>query len=110
MAPSAASTPRPDPPYLILLQRSTTDTSTYRTPYSLANLDYIESLPFDGMVVNIPASWDLMRGRPLTYAQAYDHWLAPLQGKFKRFTQNFVEVMIDDPGDVFDDAAWTTTI
>src|SRR5262249_30786915 len=46
----------------------------------------------------------------LTYDQVYGHWLAPLQGKFKHFTQNFVEVMIDNPGDVFDDAAWRTTI
>ncbi|HEY7036399.1 MAG TPA: hypothetical protein VH482_34035 [Thermomicrobiales bacterium] len=110
MTPSAASTPRPDPPYLILLQRSTTETNTNRTPYILANLDYIESLPFDGMVVNIPASWDVMRGRPLAYQHIYDHWLAPLQGKFTHFTQNFVEVMIDDPGDVFDDAAWQVTV
>jgi hypothetical protein len=110
MSPAAGSTPRADPPYLILHQRSTTEISTYRTPYILANLDYIESLPFDGMVVNIPPSWDVMRGRPLAYDAIYGHWLAPLKGKFKHFTQNFVEVLIDDPGDVFDDAAWNITI
>jgi hypothetical protein len=102
--------PRSDPPYLILLQRRTVEVHTNRTPYILDNLAYIESLPFDGMVVNIPPSWTVMRDQPITYDDVYDDWLAPLQGKFTRFTQNFVEVMIDDPGDVFDDAAWRVTV
>jgi hypothetical protein len=110
MSPSANAAPRTNPPYLILLQTSTTDTVTNRTPYILDHLDYIESLPFDGMVVNISPSWDLMRGQPLTYEEIYGRWLAPLQGKFKHFTQNFVEVLIDKPGDVFDDAAWRVTV
>lgn len=104
------TTPRSDPPYLILLQRTTTNVDTSRTPYVLKHLDYIETLPFDGMVVNITPSWSLMQGKPVPYDEIYDHWLAPLQGKFTRFTQNFVEVHIDDPGDVFDDTAWQITV
>lgn len=106
----AGNTPRGDPPYLILLQRRTSMVHTNRTPYIVEHIDYIESLPFDGMVVNIGPSWEVMTGRPITYDDVYGHWLAPLDGTFKRFTQNFVEVLIDDPGDVFDDAAWNTTI
>lgn len=104
------TTQRDDPPYLVLLQRRTGTIHTNRTPYILENIDYIESLPFDGMVVNIAPSWSIMRGQPVTYDDIYPRWLEPLRGKFQRFTQNFVEVLIDDPGDVFDDAAWKITV
>jgi hypothetical protein len=106
----SAGPPRDDPPYLILLQRRTIDTHTSRTPYILENMDLIERQPFDGMVVNIAPSWLLMQGKPLTYRDIYDSWLGPLKGKFKKFTHNFVEVMIDDPGDLFDDRAWAITV
>ncbi|MER3437218.1 MAG: hypothetical protein C4346_06295 [Chloroflexota bacterium] len=101
--------PRSDPPRLILLQRRTTDVHTGRLPYLLQARDHIDSLPFDGFVVNIPASWDLMKGLPIAKAEI-DAWLAPLKGKFQRVNHNFVEVMIDDPGDVFDDRAWEITV
>lgn len=104
------NTQRSDPPYLVLLQRRTSDVLTSRTPYIVENIDYIETLPFDGMVVNIAPSWEVMLGQPVSYDEIYGHWLQPLQGIFKKFTQNFVEVLIDDPGDVFDDAAWQITI
>jgi hypothetical protein len=110
MNATSSAPPRSDPPYLILLQRRTTDVHTNRTPYILENIDYIESLPFDGMVVNIAPSWEVMTGNPITYDDAYDDALGLLQGTFTRFTQNFVEVMIDDPGDVFDDDAWRVTV
>jgi hypothetical protein len=107
---SSDSTPRSDPPYLILLQRRTGEVHTSRTPYILENIEYIETLPIDGMVVNIAPSWEIMLGEPVSYDEIYGHWLAPLQGQFQKFTQNFVEVLIDDPGDVFDDAAWQITV
>jgi hypothetical protein len=86
------------------------DALSTRTPNILKNIDYIESLPFDGMVVDIPAGWLLMEGKPLNYDDIYDPWLAPLEGKFKKFTHNFLRAQVNDPGDVFDDAKWNITI
>src|SRR4051794_16794865 len=32
-----------------------------RTPNLVANADYIDRLPFDGLTVNVPASWSAMQ-------------------------------------------------
>jgi hypothetical protein len=98
-----------DPPELILLQRRTTDVHTGRPNYIAENIDHIESLPFDGMVVNIEESWSLMLGRPVSY-DVIAGSLMPLRGTYEHFRHNFVEVLVDDPGDVFDDEAWAITV
>ena len=50
---------------------------TARTPSMLENLDYLKSLPFDGMVVNIPGSWSANSpGAVLTEADI-KVWLDP---------------------------------
>ncbi len=110
----AAGTPRADarrddPPKLILLQRRTTDVHTTRLPYLLEEREHIDTIPFDGFVVNIPASWMVMNGLPMAKAEI-DSWLQPLKGAYQHVNHNFVEIMIDDPGDVFDDRAWRITV
>jgi hypothetical protein len=86
------------------------DVLSTRTPNIVKNIDYIESLPFDGMVVDVPVSWQVMEGKPLNYDDIYGPWLAPLEGKFKKFTHNFLRAQINNPGDVFDDTKWNITI
>jgi hypothetical protein len=94
-------------PRLILAQQPS---YTNRTPWIVDHIDDIESLPFDGMTVNIPPGWYLMSGDRWAYDDYFDFWLAPLRGLFHRFRYNFLEIHIDDPGDVFDDAAWQTVV
>jgi hypothetical protein len=72
------------------------------------NIDYIESLPFDGITVVIDASHSLMQGRAISYSEMYNS-LAPLTGVFKRMRHNFILAYIDYPGDFFNDGAWATT-
>ncbi len=76
----------------------------------MEHIDYIESLPFDGMVINIPATWYAMLAEPLSYRWIYDDWLEPLKGIYSRFTRNFVRAVVRSPGDVFDDAAWAVVV
>lgn len=76
-----------------------------RTQFILPNADFIKSLPFDGIVVNIPASWSQMSpGVVISAADVHD-WLDPLAG-FNAGMHNYLALEIDDPGDLFDDAAW----
>jgi hypothetical protein len=79
-----------------------------RTFDILANLEHIESLPFDGIAIDIPASWQVMGGQPLNYAQVYQDWLKPLEGKFQNLQHNFLMAYVDKPADPFDN--WDTTI
>ncbi|MEM7737886.1 MAG: DUF4832 domain-containing protein, partial [Deinococcota bacterium] len=76
----------------------------------LANINYVESLPFDGMVVNIPASWYAMSGERWAYEDFYTDWLEPAEGLFQTFDHNFLKLHVDKPGDFFDDAAWDITV
>ena len=76
-----------------------------RTQFILPNAGFIKSLPFDGIVVNIPASWSQMSpGVVITAAEVHD-WLDPLTG-FNDGMHNYLALYIDNPGDLFDDAAW----
>lgn len=76
-----------------------------RTQFILPNAAFIKSLPFDGIVVNIPASWSQMSpGVVITAADVHD-WLDPLVG-FNQGMHNYLVFEMDDPGDLFDDAAW----
>lgn len=77
-----------------------------RTQFILENRAYIETLPFEGMAINIPASWNAMTpGVALTEADVRE-WLLPLSdfniGKF-----NYLLIENDKPGDLFDNAAWS---
>jgi hypothetical protein len=80
-----------------------------RTQSILENRTYIETLPFEGMVINIPASWNAMSpGIALVEAEIRD-WLAPL-ADFNADKANFLVIENDKPGDLFDDAAWGQAI
>jgi hypothetical protein len=76
-----------------------------------ANIDFIDTLPFDGITVDIPASMALMRGEPISYSEMYDDGLAPLTDALRssRMQHNFVMAYIDKPGDAFNDQAWAVT-
>lgn len=76
-----------------------------RTSAILANADYIRSLPFDGITVNIPASWSWMSpGAVITRAEAR-LWLQPLT-TFNQGMQNHLLLETDLPAPLTDDAAW----
>ena len=79
-----------------------------RTDSILENLDHIESLPLDGIVVNVPAAWFMMKDRSLDYEEYFAKWLRPLEGKLQNLDQNFLLAQIDRPGDPFDD--WGNTL
>jgi hypothetical protein len=52
-----------------------------RTGPILKNLSYIDSLPFDGIMINIPATWGLLApGNVADYNGIYTNCLAPLKG------------------------------
>jgi hypothetical protein len=81
-----------------------------RTPALVANTAHIETLPFDGFTVNIPASWSVMEpGARLAYGEVFDHWLAPLQGRFRRVGRNFVLAVVRKAADPFDDD-WSAVV
>ena len=72
----------------------------------LENRDYIESLPVDGIVMNVPASWQAMSpGRVVTGAELKRD-LQPLAEFNAGFEANYLNVFTDRPGDLADDAAW----
>ncbi len=80
-----------------------------RTQFILANEAWIESLPFNGMVINFPGSWSAMSpGAQVTYADAR-LWLTPLKA-FNAGKENYLVIENDDPGDPFDDKAWATVV
>ncbi|MGL4610274.1 MAG: carbohydrate-binding domain-containing protein [Trueperaceae bacterium] len=97
-------------PYVIFLNGNGSN-GPARTPSILENLSYIESLPFDGIVIDIPAGWQVMKkGVKLDYESEYRTYIQPLQGKLDKFPANMLRAQVDDPGDLFDDAAWNQTI
>jgi hypothetical protein len=107
-APAAQS---PEEGARLILHQQTEIPPRRTSPSFVANnIDYIETLPFDGITVDIPASLTLMRGQPISYSEMYDDGLAPLTNVFTRMRHNFVMVYIDYPGDVFDDNAWAVTV
>ncbi len=82
---------------------------TSSRPWTMADhLGYIDTLPFDGIALNIPATWDLMTpGASLSYATISDS-LAPITGKLTKVNENFVKVVVKQCADFYDD--WTACI
>lgn len=76
-----------------------------RTQFILENRAYIESLPFEGMVINIPASWSAMSPGVVIREGDVREWLAPL-ADFNANKFNYLVIENNKPGDLFDDAAW----
>ena len=80
-----------------------------RTQSILRNLDFILAQPFDGVVLNIPASWSVMQpGVTLTYDSIYRSWLEPLKTRFNSKRRNYVLAVVREAADPFD--SWTTVI
>ncbi|MEM1042361.1 MAG: T9SS type A sorting domain-containing protein [Bacteroidota bacterium] len=97
-----------DSPRLLLAQQPNFPL-TY--PEHLAdNLDYLDALPFDGITVTVFASWQLMKPGWTFTAEEIAGSLSPIAGQFERLDYNFLLVTINDPGDVFDDAAWAPVL
>jgi len=75
----------------------------------LANLAWIDSLPFDGLVFYNDASYTLLApGNVANYSNLYNTWFAPIKGKLKNVTHNYQTVFCRRSADVFDD--WTQVI
>lgn len=86
---------------------------TEHTPANIvANLSYIETLPFDGISIQAdPAAHNIMSpNSALTYASIYDNNLKLVQGIFKKFTDNYAVVFVSKPGDFFNDKAWNVVV
>lgn len=80
-----------------------------RTPAILENRAYLETLPFEGMVINIPASWNAMTPGAVISKDEVRRWLEPL-ADFNADKFNYLVIENDRPGDLFDDAAWAQAI
>jgi hypothetical protein len=93
---------RPD---LILF---TADVSA-RTQFITQNEAHIDTLPFDGITVNIPQSWSAMSPDYQVTRADLEGWLEPLRS-FNADRNNWLTIVVDDPGDVFDDAAWAVVV
>ena len=80
-----------------------------RTSNIIANARWIDSLPFDGITINIPATWGLLTpGSVWTYNDIYPNWLGPLKGVLKKVTHNYCKIVTRPQADPFDD--WTQCI
>jgi Fibronectin type III domain len=72
----------------------------------LNNLAWIDSLPFDGLVCYWDVTYELLApGNVASYSNIYNTWFAPIKGKLKHVTHNYVTVFTRRSADVFDD--WT---
>jgi hypothetical protein len=99
---AAAATPGLTRPEFLIFQA---DISA-RTQIIEQNLAWIEALPADGIVLNIPASWDgTLKTTKLDYAVVHGVWLQPLVGRFPKLKKSYLLVNIRDMGDPFDDWA-----
>jgi RTX calcium-binding nonapeptide repeat (4 copies) len=76
-----------------------------RTQFILPNADHINSLPFDGIIVNIPASWSSMSPGAIVTEADVKFWLDPLKN-FNAGKENYIIMQMDKPGNLSDDAAW----
>ena len=65
-----------------------------RTWNITANASYIDNQPFDGITINISATWGLLApGSVWTYNDIYPSWLEPLKGVLKRVTHNYCKIV-----------------
>jgi len=100
-------------PYLMLMQQPDANTTT---PAKVKdNIEYIESLPFDGMMITPTFSPKLMTREQISYETIYDE-LKVLKGLFKRMDKNYLAFVSNRPadpndptgtGDTVDDEGWT---
>ena len=83
-----------------------------RTPYIVNNTDRLRELPFDGLMVNIPASWSVMTDDRWTYDDSFGFWIEPLIPVFSDPTlglkTNYIMAYTDREADFLQ--PWDTTI
>jgi hypothetical protein len=80
-----------------------------RTQFITANEAHIDTLPFDGIAINTPQSWSAMSPDVVHTRAEMEYWLEPLRG-FNEGRNNWLTIQVDDPGDVFNDAAWARVV
>ena len=103
----------PDRPNVIMLFPG----ASGRTKIVLENMEHIESLPIDGMIMDIPQSFWLMdppgtvpEGAGVT-AENIAPWMPPeLTDLNARMENNYLITYIDDPADLFDDDVWAGVV
>jgi hypothetical protein len=75
----------------------------------LNNLSLVASSPFDGLVINMPATYTTMLNTaPIDYNSVYGYWLQPLVGAMPKLQNSYVNVNLRDSGDPFTN--WSTTL
>ena len=100
-------------PRLIAVQQPTYPT-TYPEHFTGPVLDHLATLPFDGIVVTALPTWNLMDP---AWTWTVDELAVQLQDVGTRIQAaapqlqtNLFGVVIEDPGDVFDDGAWANAV
>jgi hypothetical protein len=89
---------------LLILEQDCCGTAA--RPWTMADhLAYIDTLPFDGISLNIPFTWGGLNPGPTYGYAAIMSQLAPVAGKLTKVNKNFVKVAVRRCADVFDDWA-----
>jgi hypothetical protein len=87
---------------LLILEQDCCGTAA--RPWTMADhLAYIDTLPFDGISLNIPFTWGGLNPGPTYGYAAIMSQLAPVAGKLTKVNKNFVKVAVRRCADVFDD-------
>src|SRR5207249_1746519 len=95
--PKATATPTATPAAtkkIIHWQAGTAGHNTLPS-HILNNLAWIDSLPFDGLVCYWDVTYELLApGNVASYSNIYNTWFAPIKGKLKHVTHNYVTVFV----------------
>jgi PEP-CTERM motif len=87
---------------LVILQSNLSS----RTQFLLQNLDHVAASPFDGVALNIPATWSgTLKTERLSYTSVFNDWLQPLVGRMPKLAGSYLRVNLRDSGDPFDNWA-----
>ena len=107
-APSALAQP-----WLIAAQQPSFP-ATYPQHFQGEVLGHLATLPFDGIVVTALPTWNLMDPEwTWTVEELEDQFQdvgTRIRAAAPQLQQNLFGVVIEDPGDVFDDAAWAQAV
>ena len=99
------------PPFLV----EWSEANLHNTPsYIASHVSFIESLPFDGMVINDDAADNLFKEGEVRTVEQCLQILAPLNpNPFRRFKFNFSAVFMgqaNPPPELFDDDGWNRVV
>jgi hypothetical protein len=100
-------------PWLIAAQQPDFPT-TYPQHFQGDVLGHLATLPFDGIVVTALPTWNLMDPEWTWTEAELTEQLQDVGNRIRtaapQLQQNLFGVVIEDPGDVFDDAAWANAV